>query len=224
MQARARYFGGILTLVLATTAGVSSSAIAKQPDVVPLRYPNQATGTGHSLTPGNTCFRQAGTDSVQVTSQHFEKALEDVSARGADDFQLSKACSITEVDVTGSYTDTKPARSFEVTFYEDDQGTPGNIVQSLPRLAVTDDGQGNFVISLGAPLQLGKGTYWISVQANMSLTKAGQWLWSTTTGGTGTDNQWKNPRDGFGTGCTTYGDLRDCLGAGDTGFHFVLVK
>lgn len=77
----------------------------------------------------------------------------------------------------------------------------------LPPAAIADDASGWRTISLPASLTLKEGTCWVSVQAQMDDQVGGQWFWETNTAATGMGATWKHPGDGFGTGCTNWGDL-----------------
>ena len=65
-----------------------------------------------------------------------------------------------------------------------------------------------------------KKTFWVSVVANCSFTGGcGEWGFVQNTVIHGTEGQWENPDNGFGTGCTTWGANSTCLGlAGDYAF------
>ncbi len=45
----------------------------------------------------------------------------------------------------------------------------------------------------------------------MDFAVGGEWGWETTSSLSGVGALWKNPGDGFDTGCTTYMDLQTCL-------------
>ena len=78
-----------------------------------------------------------------------------------------------------------------------------------------DNGTGSFVIQLASAVTLREGRqYWVSVQVNMDFGVGGEWGWETRNTKNGRPAAWRNPGDGFGTGCTTYAVESVCIGGG----------
>ena len=105
-----------------------------------------------------------------------------------------------------------------VRFYLDAGGLPGGVIATIRNAQGTLVG-GSLSIPLGpsAPT-LSSGHYWVAVQGNTR----GGWLWNTRTV---TDNgpaAWENPRNGYGTGCITWGTLNACLNTDVGDFMFAL--
>ena len=86
--------------------------------------------------------------------------------------------------------------------------------------AVGSGSNGTYHVPLHRPVRLEPGTYWLSVRANMSFS-VGQWGWEVVSQATGSVASWKNPGDGFGTGCTTYTDMQTCFGGSAPGPDFM---
>jgi hypothetical protein len=114
-----------------------------------------------------------------------------------------------------------------VTFYKNNAGTPGLVKSDQDNLSYTDpSGLGNFTIPLSSTVTLAAHRrFWVSVQTNQTFDTNGQWFWNTNNTAKGLNSQWRNPADGFGTGCTSYTDTKTCV-VGDEGpdFAFALLK
>jgi hypothetical protein len=153
----------------------------------------------------------AGTASI--TSQDFETASDAYDNQAADDFVIpvvDGAWTIEEVYVAGSYFNgTGPSTQANVYFYQDAGGLPGTEVYSALGTPSGDAG-GNFTIALTTPAVLTVGTYWISVQARMDFSPGGQWGWIERTVQTGSASAWRNPGDGFSSGCSNWGGRQSC--------------
>ena len=114
-------------------------------------------------------------------------------------------------------TGSGPAASINVVIYNDNgDGSPGSVVASLPGLSYTDNtGIGSFTIPLGSPVTVGAGTYWVAVQPNMDFSAGGEWGWEGRTVQANNAGVWRNPADGFGTGCTDWTNKETCIVAGE---------
>jgi hypothetical protein len=181
------------------------------PDALTTLFDNNSNDTGNA-----------------VSSQNFEPAFDAFDAEAADDFTVpgGHVWKVNQVVVTGVYF-SGPATAENVRFYTNQGSLPNELKHEYVGVVGTDSG-GSFVITLptaatlpgGSPGSAGK-TYWVSVQANMDLT-AGQWFWSTSTNSPGNDAAWRNPGDGFGTGCTTFTRELDCVAASGPSHMFAL--
>jgi len=154
----------------------------------------------------------AGTSSY--TSQNFESGFDAYDNQGADDFVVPAGAiwTVTAIDVPGAFFNgTGPMNSVNVWFYRDSAGLPGTQVYEALALVPVDPASGTVSVTLTTPAQLGPGTYWISVQSNIDFAVGGQWGWTARTVASNTAATWQNPGDGFGTGCTTWGNRDTCL-------------
>lgn len=149
-----------------------------------------------------------------VTSQNFEASFDAYDTMAADDFTVPAGVKwlVNQVTLTGSYTSIGGATSAHVTFYKNKANLPSAVVADYPTATITTDAAGSFVISV-PKTTLKTGTYWVGVQANLDFGVGGQWFWTGRTLQAGTDAAWKNPGDGFGTGCTAYAKLATCIPA-----------
>ena len=102
-----------------------------------------------------------------------------------------------------------PADSFNVVFYTDTGGFPGLATRSA--MSYTTSGgdcvsaQCDFTINPEPEVDLSEGTYWVSVQANLDFAAGGEWGWEGRIVQANNEAAWRNPGDGFGTGCIDRG-------------------
>jgi hypothetical protein len=146
-----------------------------------------------------------------VTSQNFDAANDAFDSEAADDFVVpaGQNWTVTTFDVQGEYSGAGPAVSFNVVFYANSTNLPGAIVASRPAQAYTNT-SGDFAIAFAQAVTLSPGTYWVGVQANLDLAN-GQWFWDNRTVTSNQGAAWRNPGNGFGTGCTAFGRKLTCL-------------
>jgi photosystem II stability/assembly factor-like uncharacterized protein/subtilisin-like proprotein convertase family protein len=163
---------------------------------------------GVVVPPGNL-YNQTGIPVAGVGSQNFEAANATFSNQGADDFTVpaNTSWSVTQVNVTGSYSIAGVPTSINVFFYSNSgSNLPGVPVATFNNVTTYTGAGGAFNITLPSTLVLTAGTYWVSVQVNMSFATSGQWYWNTY-GGTnvGSERAWQNPGGGFATPCNGWG-------------------
>jgi len=149
-----------------------------------------------------------------VTSQNFEASFDAYDAMAADNFTVPAGSKwlVNQVSLTGSYSATGGATTAHVTFYKNKANLPAAVVADYPAAVITTDSAGSFVITV-PKTTLKPGTYWVGVSANLDFAVGGQWYWTGRTLQAGVDAAWKNPGDGFGTGCTAYAPLATCIPA-----------
>lgn len=183
------------------------------------------TAAGTSLA--RPCYQQLDNDNgVGIVSQNFERDLDIYDSRAADDFRLTTRCKVSQVVVNGSYSlGVGPARSVHVTFYRDNDGRVGRIIDTQDDVRFRDDsGVGNLTVTLQSSVDLRPGRYWVSVKANLDFGTGGQWGWNTNNEQVGVKAKWANPNDGFGTGCVRYRSTAKCLPSGQgPDFSFALL-
>jgi hypothetical protein len=132
-----------------------------------------------------------------------------LSAEAGDNFVVpsGETWNITEVDIRAPVGLPDPTE-FAVHFYTDNAGLPGTEVYVATGLAVV--GNPDYIITLTSPAVLSEGTYWVSAVGTIAGTN---WFWegrSVTSNGFST--AWRNPANGYGTGCTDWGRLETCIG------------
>lgn len=158
-----------------------------------------------------------------VPDQDFEAGYDIYDADAADDFVVLAGpdnWSVTQVFTPGVYSaGGGPAASVDITFYADNAGLPGAAVCSYPGL-VPSDNVGEFLTTLPTPCVLAPGTYWLGQQTNQDFATAGQHFWSNRSVQSNAGALWRNPGDGFGTGCTTFTAPGTCGAAPGVGGGF----
>jgi len=165
----------------------------------------------------------AGGNTNGYASQDFEAANDPFDCQAADDFVVpSPGWTVDQVVVSGQYSLSGPAVGFNVFFYSNNAGLPGTQVYSALSQSFTYDGVSVFTITLANPAVLTPGNYWVSVQCRMDFTPAGQWYWNQVNGAFGSVAAWQNPGGGFGTACSSWGNIQTCIGAIGTDMYFAL--
>jgi hypothetical protein len=180
--------------------------------VLPATAAVASTG-GAAATP-TRCYSQLSLDTgVSNVSDKYEPVFHAYDNRAADDFVLTKPCRVRSIDVIGTFYDgIGPAESEQVRLSYDNGGTPGATIASQRVIGTYVFGGGSFHLVLHRPIRLPLGTYWLSVRANVIFEQSGQWGWNSIDHRVGALPVWKNPLDGYQTGCTTYQPLHVCLG------------
>lgn len=176
--------------------------------------PLSLTGSSHRAapvpaTPHAVLYDQTDSPGTEaITSQDFEAANDAYDNEAADDFVVPAAdgaWTIDEVYVAGQYWNgTGPSTQANVRFYQDASGLPGAEVYSALAVPSGESG-GAFTIALSPAVVLPAGTYWVSVQARMDFAAGGQWGWTERTVQSGNPSAWRNPGDGFASGCAAWG-------------------
>ena len=158
-------------------------------------------------------YDQTDNDSgVGIVSQDFEATFDGYDSEGADDFVVppDTTWAVTSVTTPGVYFNgAGPAEAVNLTIFNDDGGLPGAVACSYP-LQTPVDTTGSFVFTLPTPCILGPGTYWLDVQARMDFGSGGEWAWETRGVQGNSPALWRNPGDGFGTGCTSFSPMAPC--------------
>lgn len=194
----------------------------------------QTSFAGTALTaaaprvPGAVLYDQTATLSPNsYTSQDFETANDAFDNQGADDFVIPAATtwSISLIYAPGAYFNgTGPTPNVNVWIYNDAAGAPGTAACSYPLLTPANytDVAGVLTITLPSACTLGTGTYWLSVQSRMDFAVGGQWGWTGSTVQANALAKWRNPGNGFGSGCTAWGNLSTCIAGSTPDFGFRL--
>jgi len=144
--------------------------------------------------------------------QDFETAYDTYDSEGADDFEVTfpESWNIDQVNTSGS--GTGPVTDVTVRFYADNAGFPAAVPQpgcDFPDLT-TFTGVAALSISLPTPCSLAPGRYWVAIQVEQDFLVAGQHYWANRTAQSFNESVWRNPGDGFGSGCTAWGRQRSC--------------
>src|SRR6266540_4638945 len=144
-----------------------------------------------------------------------------LDAEGADDFEVFDA----EGWTIGEFVFGLPGFGFvrnpglvDIRVYPDASGEPGEpAVCSYDGIAATQHGTVQTRVPLPTPCALGPGRYWVSLQPRDAFLR-----WSVAFHNPfpppfvlGAHAHWRNPSDGWGTGCTDWSDITTCLVDGE---------
>jgi hypothetical protein len=232
-------------LAFALASAVSLPAAAADPEPYRAAAPMANPASAHSATPTKVkgCgFHQrdpSGDTGTSFIASEFPGAEFDAyDSAAADDFVCRRSVrQVRRVVVLGQYNDTPEiGQSVDVRVLRNDPS--GDIAEpSDTSVVCAFDAMpfeqftwvGTFVVRpKGMPCRLKAGrSYWLEVQMNMggAIDPFAFWNWETTKLGKGGPGDWRNPLDGFRTGCTRYsaagsgGDrsARDCIYPGAPG-------
>lgn len=159
-----------------------------------------------------------------VNSQQYEAARASFTTQAADDFVIPEAdgsWTIRTIDVPGGYLGgSGPVRLANVTIYNSKGGRPASAAYEAQEVVVKQENEGALTIELPLPAVLPSGAYWLSVQAVMAREQYGQWFWLQNDDRRNSELLWRNPGDGFNTGCTDWTPGSECgLRASDLAFR-----
>jgi hypothetical protein len=153
-----------------------------------------------------TLFDQVDATSPQsINSQDFPASNDSFDAMAADDFVVpaGQTWKLDAALARGSNSGTGAAATARITIFADAAGAPGAQVFSTvapvtnyPRMELTFAGP-----------TLNPGTYWVGFQAILdpgTSAPFSQWFWAENSERAGALSMYRNPGDGFDTGCTTF--------------------
>jgi hypothetical protein len=162
-------------------------------------------------------FNQVDETSPQsINSQDFNPANDAFDAVTADDFVVppGETWQPSFVLARGTNSGATPAGTARVIIFADAGGTPGPEISSAVGPV---SGYPRMEIPFAGPT-LAPGTYWLGVQAILdpgTVAPANQWFWAENSEQAGSRAVYRNPGDGFGTGCTSFTLKSSCVFAGD---------
>jgi hypothetical protein len=168
-----------------------------------------------------------GTITNAYTAQNFEAGLEAYDNEMADDFTVPAGGGWTlEVLVyygiyyncgSPGFPPCGPTDSWDVTIYANAGGMPGAVVAGPFNIVATQTldtlNQYFFELDFPAGVVLPPGTYWMGAYANMSFSAAGQIGIADNDMLHVSMARWRNPGNGFATGCSAWGVAQTCFGA-----------
>lgn len=156
--------------------------------------------------------------------QNFEASLDDYDSEGADDFEVTDSAgwTITGVNTVGTTGDSSSA-TVNVTFYSNSGANLPDTAECTYSSIVPDSvAGGSLAITLPTPCELGPGMHWVAIQVNQDYDTAGQHFWSNRSVQSNAESVWRNPADGFASGCTTWGRQQsECAVGGAAGPDFL---
>jgi hypothetical protein len=152
------------------------------------------------------------TSPQSINSQNFNPANDAFDATTADDFVVpaGETWRIESALVRGNNTGTTAATSADVTIFADGGGAPGTPVFSTVASA-TD--YPRMQLTFTSPT-LTAGTYWLGVSAVLdpgASAPFSQWFWAENSEPFGSPAMYRNPGNGFNTGCVTFTLKSSCV-------------
>lgn len=208
---------GAVLLLLATVALCMAPAGARSSTPV---LEADASGSPPQVhAPSIVLYEQFDAASGNGTpDQDFEVGLDLFDAAAADDFEVpgDAAWLIHEVHTIGT-SGLAGAATVSVAVLGNLVGggnpdLPGAPVTgcSHTRLVPKSDVGGSFVVALPTLCLLTAGRYWLQLQTHQNAATHGQHFWSNRSIRTRSEAVWRNPGNGFGTGCTGFRPQTQC--------------
>lgn len=170
---------------------------------------------------GSVLYTQGGsTWTTQFVTTLFPAgADDDLDSELADDFEVP-ADTTWHIDGVkapgqdfGEDMDYYPA-TVNVTFYNNSGGLPGSVACNYDAIPVTSySAVMDLTVELPTDCTLGTGHYWFAIQtiATLSDNSIEGWFWRSAGGVLyGNEAAWRNPPDGWGTGCTSWAAVSTC--------------
>lgn len=157
--------------------------------------------------------------------QAFEVTYAAYDAEGADDFEVTDA---EGWDVDGANTPGSGGGSafVNVAFYADAGGVPAATAETgcdYDGLTSYTDTVGDLEITFDV-CNLGPGLYWYNQMVRQDFNPNGQHFWSNRSVASNNPAVWRNPGDGFASGCVDWEQMQICgVGGGEPDFLFQIL-
>jgi hypothetical protein len=153
--------------------------------------------------------------SSSVVSTDYDSEHDSLDSQIADDFTVpaGQSWEIDHLDVIGTIFMLSPPPKVHVFLYADSGIFPGAELFRQEGIPAANGPNYSIPIS-GAPL-LPPGTYWVSAQqaeGNGDPIKFTDWSWTNRTVQNGDPAAFRNPGNGYMTGCIDWGSLTPCSG------------
>ena len=190
----------VLSFAFAGAAAPGPSVQANASGVVP----HNPTGVLYDQT--NNASGNGATD------QNFEAAFNAYDNEGADDFVVpaSTQWNIDGVVIVGTQSAAGAPTSVNVAFYADNATFPAATATCTYSNVATFTGNTTINVTLPSVCSLGPGNYWMAFSVNQNFNPSGQYYWSNRTVASNNGSVWRNPGDGFGTGCVNWDRQTTC--------------
>ena len=162
-----------------------------------------------TLTDGAVLYDQTDDASGNgFPDQDFESTDNTSDSEAADDFEVTDPGGWTVIGVNTPGITSVPGGSsmhVDITFYPDDDGLPAEtpVCEFLGTSTYTD-AQGELTIRFTTPCELDPGVYWLAQQVRQDFLTDGQHFWSNRASQSNSPAVWRNPLNGFGTGCVDW--------------------
>ena len=161
-------------------------------------------------------YDQMNNASMYGVSSHISYVDSDYNDYAADDFivPVGQSWTISQVEIqvdlpAGGSTIGYP----NVYIYMDGGAGPGIQVYSIDQITPTSN-QSNphITLPINPHVSLPPGRYWLTVQGNLYPGGIGNWNWLARTTFSLYPGYWKNPGDGWDTGCVAWSYRHNCQG------------
>jgi hypothetical protein len=147
-----------------------------------------------------------------VTSTDYNPPNDSLDTQIADDFTVppGQSWQISQLDVKG-ILDGAPPPTMNVFLYANSGTVPGAELFRQANISATN--APDYSIPLTGAAALPPGTYWVSAQqagGSLIFGQFSDWSWRSRTVQAGNPAVFRNPGNGFTTGCTDWGTLTSC--------------
>jgi len=198
---KARNFALVLGAALVLfSGGLTSAAMVK---AVNCFGPGSCILTG--VSGGDVLYSQTDDPSGSAfTDQEFEAVYAAYSAESGDDFNVTSATGwdLTTLATPGIQTSGGTPFFVNHFFYADGGGIPGAVLDNCDFPANTSftHDLGNIAADVSG-CNVEPGVNWFSQQVRQDFVPFGQHFWATRLSAAGTPSVFRNPGNGFGSGC-----------------------
>lgn len=154
-----------------------------------------------------------------LAMKNLDAGSEPYDADIADDFSVpAGGWAVSQVRVGAFYqsgaTPITPSTAGNIVFYTNAAGLPGTAVAgcTYTDIPLSHDGTTGFsTLNLPTECALPAGTFWVSFAGNLSYNaQSGNVYALLQSADSGLPAVWRNPGDGFSSGCTVWGVLGSC--------------
>ncbi|MEQ9187306.1 MAG: T9SS type A sorting domain-containing protein [Cryomorphaceae bacterium] len=163
------------------------------------------------------------------TAQDFEAAYDIYDAQGADDFIVPSGVTwyLDSIVLPGTYSPTAATTcGIQFSIHTDNSGEPGTVIfGDTVNSDLDGNGDGDITYVFSTPLAVSSGHYWLVANGRKNFAGGGgQWYWVRDVNSTGHPGLWRNPGNGFGSGCTAWVPMYNCaaLSIPDSGWAMTL--
>jgi hypothetical protein len=200
----------------APSPSFSASPIAHQPKPH-FRFPTHSHSASDSIL-----FDQSGVADAIAPVQNYQSEFDIYDSEGADDFIIADPAGWTvgAINFQMLYNGSPEGDTYDVTFYEDANGSPGQKSCEYAGLSgVLDASETALSIALPAPCELASGHYWVALSANLDFPLRAYW---SVGPGSAVDSigNWREPGDGNETGCIDWTPMSACTTPDDSTIGF----
>ncbi len=215
MTIKATWLAGAVCALLAGGAGANAPVpqaganAAGTPSFLPLGEGGPVVLYDQTSNPGNN----------GAPAQNFEPAQDAFDNQAADDFEVTAPAGwlVSRVNFVITQPFGGTPDSVDVAIHANSPGggdtdLPGAPICAYTGLAPNQTGApaSALNVELPTPCQLSPGRYWVSLIANQDFATDGQVFWSNRTVQSFSEGAWRNPGNGFGTGCINWGTQTGC--------------